>query len=47
MVSELSAFIDNKEKDICLFRPAYLYLAPELVLEEEILENRIGRNETG
>lgn len=34
MVSELGFFTDNKDKDLCLFRHAYLYLAPELIFEE-------------
>lgn len=45
--SGLGIFIDDKEKDLCLFRHAYLYLAPELIFEEEVIETRIGRNETG
>lgn len=47
MVSKLGFFIDNKEKDLCLFRHTYLYLAPELIFQEEIIETRSGRNETG
>lgn len=44
-MSELGFFIDNTEKGLCLFRHAYLYLTPELIFEEEIIETRIGRNE--
>lgn len=46
-MSELGLFIENKEKDSCLFRHAYLYLTPKFTSEEEIIGTVIRRNNNG
>lgn len=43
MVPELVCFIENKEKDSCLFRHAYLCLTPKFTSEEEIIGARIWK----